>query len=153
MSAWQLGWDAGKRDGATIASDPSKELQTIVGKVIAWVPADIMVIFASAIAAYETQSKSAPFLLIAISVVFAPVVVLVAAYSARDVAQPPWLTKKVQFRTIAAIPAFLLWSYTIPGNPWDRIDWVDDNDTLCLILAAFAGLVFAFWAQGFEKDL
>lgn len=153
MGAWQLGEDAARRQrGAVASDDPQNALLTIVGRVLKWVPADVVVMFGSGVAIYVAANDTPGWWLIPVFAAVAPILVSLSAFSGRDPTKA-WWTKMVAFRTFAAPLASLLWMFTVPNTPWTRIGWVAKHDKPSIIIAAVLGAIFSLLAEGLERGI
>jgi hypothetical protein len=153
MGAWQLGVDAARRQrGLILGDDPQNALLTIVGRVLKWVPADIVVMFGSGVALYVAANDAASWWLIPAFAGVAPALVTLTAFSGRDPTRA-WWTKMVAFRTGAAPLASLLWMFTVPDTPWTHVKWVGQHDKPTIIIAAVIGALFSLIAEGLERGI
>lgn len=141
MSAWSLGrgiYEPRARDA------PAKDtLETIIARVLTWIPLDAVAIFTGAITALVDDPDEAPaFWLIPASAGLAALFVMLGVLKAWKQGSRPKLWRTV-WRVVAAVIAFLIWSVTVPDAGWQDIKFVKDNDALVVVVAAVAGAVFA----------
>jgi hypothetical protein len=93
MSAWQLGWNANVRRGPKRSlrdETPQGALATIIGKVLKWTSADVVVLFGAAVSLYVINEKQAPAWLLIVGAGLSPVFVLLGAYAARETGKKWW---------------------------------------------------------------
>src|SRR5688572_12920165 len=96
MSAWSLGREAVLERRLGISKEPDDPLLTYVGRVLTWIPADVVVIFAAAITALIDDPMDDPSTwLIVGGVILTPIAVILGAFSTQT---EGWFTKRVQFR-------------------------------------------------------
>jgi hypothetical protein len=96
-------------------------LLTIVGRILKWIPADVIVLFTAAITALVDEPKDAAGKwLIFGGVVMSSLFVVGGAWAERTSGQP-WLTKKAKVRAAVAPVAFLIWSPTVPDSGWQEL--------------------------------
>ena len=153
MGAWQLGVDAARHQrGLLLNEPPQNPLVTIIGRVLKWVPADVVVMFGAAVAVYVADEAEPGVWLIPFFAGLAPVLVVLSAFAGRDKTKP-WWTRLLAYRTVVAPFATLIWMYTVPETPWERIKWVADHDTEVIIIAAVTGAMFSLLAQALEDSI
>lgn len=148
MSAWELGRQSGTRYAAD--APQSNDLLTIVGRILQWIPADVIVLFTAAITALVDEPKDAAGKwLIVGGVVMSSLFVIGGAWSERTSGQT-WLTKKAKVRAAVAPVAFLIWSPTVPDSGWQELKIVSDNPAWTVIVCAVAGALLAMFLSGLE---
>ena len=151
MSAFHLGRDAVDRPRLTEDDPkPGNSLVDIVGRVVKFIPGDVVVIFSAGIALYLANEDQPGKWLIPVGLIVAPLFVFAGAFSAAG-GKTGWLTKLVRFRIVAAAIAFFIWSFTVPATPWNQWDFIEDNDIITIIAAAILGGLFSLFADGFER--
>ena len=142
MTAWRLGEDAVGDSFRT--ADTQKDALTFVGKMLDWIPADVVALFAAAITAFQSNpSKNSAKILIIGGVLLTFVAVLGGAYKASrsfSFAKAVWT-----HATLAPI-AFLIWSPSVPNSGWHDINWIDKNPELTVAACAVAAFLFALFA-------
>jgi hypothetical protein len=151
MSAWELGRQAvmENRFPATLDTDPGP-LQTAVGRVLTWIPADAVAIYAAAITALVNDPTDKPGrLLIAGGLLIAVTFVPLGAFAATK--GPGWFTTRVRWRTALAGIAFLIWSPTVPNSGWQGWNEIASHPGWTVIICAAAGVAFSFVAQGIDN--
>src|SRR4051794_3435394 len=101
MTAWRLGEDA-RFQGARTLDDDGKTALSFVGKLIEWIPADVVALYAALITALKTDPAEAQAkYLIGTGVILALVAVPLGAWSGRK-EHPDWWTKLVRKRMLLA---------------------------------------------------
>jgi len=97
-------------------SKPADFVLSALGALVKWIPAEVVVVYAGAVAANQPapDSGEAPFVswqLWVICLVATPLYILVIA----------WATgkgKNLVWKAVLSIPAFALWTATIPFSLW-----------------------------------
>ena len=149
MTAWRLGEDARRQQDVRALDGDDGSALSFVGRVIEWIPADVVVLFAAAITAFQAEpTDGSAKVLIVGGVILAVVAVIGGAF-----AQGGPITKRVGLRAALAPIAFLIWSPSVPGSGWQDIDWIAEHPELTVLACAVAAFVFALIAQGAEKRL
>ena len=128
MTAWRLGEDASARDvRARLGGD--KTALSFVGKLIEWIPADVVALYAALITAFKSDPTDADAKIrIVGGFLLALVAVPLGAWSGRRKLDNPakWWTKLVRKRMLLAPIAFLIWSPTVPDSGWQDIALISD---------------------------
>jgi hypothetical protein len=151
MSAWGLGRDSGA-GGFRVANEKDNALQTFVGRVLTFIPTDVVALYAAAIAAFVTDpTKGSSWLLVPVFFVLCPIAVAGGAFSAGESGK--WWTRRTRFRTIVAPIAFIIWSPTVPNSGWEQWHVVAIHPRWTVLICAIAGYVFALIAGGFDKRI
>ena len=150
MSAWALGRESHPR--FTVEETPRETLLTYAGRVLQWIPADVVVLFTAAAMALVDEPKDAAgkWLIIA-GVIASALFVIGGAWTQRTPGQP-WYTNKAKLRTALAPVAFLIWSPTVPDSGWSDLKMVADNPAWTVIICAIAGTLFALFVGGLERE-
>ncbi len=154
MTAWRLGEDASARDVRALVGDDKTAL-SFVGKLIEWIPADVVALYAALITAFKTDPAEAEAkYLIAAGVILALVAVPLGAWAGRKKLDDPkrWLTKLVKKRTALAPIAFLIWSPTVPDSGWQDIPWINNNPAVTTAICAVLAFLFASVAIGLDEE-
>lgn len=119
---------------------------SFVGRVLEWIPADVIALFAAAITAFELEpTDGSSRILIGGGAVLAILAVVGGAFAGDG------FSAKVWARAVLAPIAFLIWSPTVPDSGWQDIAWVADHPQLTVAACAVAAFLFAMLAQGLEK--
>jgi hypothetical protein len=147
MTAWGVGFRRAELSGL----DSVGGLGAFVGKVISWIPADVVALYGVAVTTQEatrTHSGSNPNTgLLVTFIVLAPIVAWAGAFAAPN--------RKFTWRDlvagILAFFGFAIWSTSVPRSGWGGIDWVQQHPTDVAIGAAVAGLVFSLIASGVDR--
>jgi hypothetical protein len=163
MSAWWLGRDGGRTAartegvrgaaaGDTVAGgggDGRGGLGDFIGKIVTWIPAEVVAFYGAAVAAIISDpSKRGGWVLVLIGVILSALLVVLGAWSATT---GSWFTKRVKFRTAMAPIAFLIWSTTVPDSAWNSWHVVAHHRGWSVIVAALLGLLFSQVAAGIDK--
>lgn len=149
MSAWQLGREGATPRFAAFDAETDTPLQTFVGRVLTWIPLDVVAIYAAAITALTDEpNDSVSKWLIVGGVSLALVAVPLGAFATKT---SEWFTKKVKVRMALAPIAFLIWSPTVPDSGWNNVKFVVDNPAWTVVICAVAGYLFSLIAQGLDK--
>jgi hypothetical protein len=90
-------------------------------------------------------------LLIAFGLVLAVIAVPLGAWSATK--KSGWFTKRVQWRTVAAGIAFLIWSPAVPNSGWESIDTVAKHPKWTVVICAALAYVFAQIGAGIDNRI
>jgi hypothetical protein len=154
VTAWRLGEDANARDGRGLEGDDKTAL-SFVGKLIEWIPADVVALYAALITAIEADPGMAEAkYLIGAGVLLALVAVPLGAWSGRKELTDPkkWWTKLVKKRAALAPIAFLIWSPTVPNSGWQDITWINDNPAITTAICAIVAFLFALVATGIAEE-
>jgi hypothetical protein len=152
MTAWRLGVDASAREARVLRND-EKDALSFVGKLIEWIPADVVALYAALITALKADPADAKAkYLIGAGVLLTLVAVPLGAWSARStVADKKWWTKLVKKQTALAPIAFLIWSPTVPDSGWQDIKWISDNPGVTTAICAVLAFLFALFAKGIAE--
>jgi hypothetical protein len=145
VSAWQLARVPGKR--VLVESDDS-DFAKFVGLLLKWIPADLVVLYTAFIKALVDDPTDDPNVYLTIIFgVSAPIVVLLLAANS-DHGARGWT---LALRTILVVPAFALWTLTVPNSGWDQIDKIAAHPTWVAGLAAFGAFLFSLLAEFIER--
>lgn len=176
MSAWELGTrsqervaseeklDAGLRthgeletrsqDRVASEEEPGAGLLTYVGRVLTWIPADVVALFGAVTMALVDEPKDAagPWLIVG-GAILSALFVVGGAWSRRGsgASSSAWFTGKLRWRTMLAPVAFLIWSPTVPGSGWTNLAIVAENPGWTVVACAAAGALFALFVSGLER--
>lgn len=147
MSAWQLGHSATLVPRMLEEEPRPTTLLTFVGRVLTWIPADVVALYAAAITAVadEPQGATGKWLVVG-GACLALVAVPLGAFSANS-----GITKKVKVRMVLAPIAFVIWSPTVPASGWNDIGFVVAHPGWTVVICAVAGFLFAQVAEGIDK--
>ena len=137
MSAIRIGTGAPSVAGVEATTNPILEF---LGRWVKWIPADVVTIYAAAVAqmqpkpdaADQTPVVSVPLWVIAL--VATPLVVLVGSVLAKS--------RNTVWRMLFSIPAFIVWSSTIPHSAWSELSIFTDNQIVAYVVLAFLSLIF-----------
>jgi hypothetical protein len=148
MAAWTL---ARVPADQSVVEPGSSQAEKFVGKVLKWVPADLVVIYTGLIkAVVDDANDTSNYWVTAGFVVAAPVTVLLLAFASgpRGIGG-----SKLWVRAILSMPAAAIWSATVPNSGWDEIQWVTQHLALTAGLAGAAGFFFSLIADGIEQRI
>ena len=142
MSAWSLGADR----GAVVRLSGEDRTKEIIGRVVRWIPGDMVVLYAGAInwVSAEPKLPSLPLLLVFIAAT--PVVVILGAFATRSVRRFDFV------KAVLAVIAFGIWSVSVPRSGWQQFDVVRENPGWVTALSALGGLMFGLLASGMERE-
>lgn len=147
MTAWRLGEDASRTE-VSAAGDGAADPVSYVGRVLEWIPADVIALYAAAITAFEQEpTDGSSKVLIVGGVVLAFVAVVLGAFAGDGFSKTVWL------RACLAPIAFLIWSPSVPNSGWQDIEWIADHPGLTVMACAVLAFIFALAAQGLEKRI
>ena len=140
MSAWGLGAIPQRPElmGDKVASE-------MVGRVVRWIPGDIIVLFAAAINWISAEPARPNMTLLVVFVALTPVVVLLAAFATRGLARFDYV------KAVLATLAFAIWSLSVPRSGWHQLDLVAQNPGWVTLASALGGLMFGLFASGIER--
>jgi hypothetical protein len=153
VTAWRLGEDASARDGLGLNGDEKTAL-SFVGKLIEWIPADVVALYAALITALESDpAKADAKWLVGVGVALALVAVPLGAWSGRSKLSDPklWFSRLVKKRTALAPIAFMIWSPTVPNSGWQDIKWISENLAVTTAICAILAFLFALVATGIDE--
>ena len=153
MSAWRIGAESsagapdrgvafGPEDGAT-----PTDAAGVIDRLTKWIPGDALALYVASVTAFAASdgAEPSPLLLVVFIVLSAAFVVGSAFASSGEV------PSTVLLPAILAAVAFTIWTLSVPFSGWNRWDLVADNQAGVAIVAAIAGVLFGFVAEGFTK--
>jgi hypothetical protein len=143
VTAWQIGYGSRNADGLDPADGGG--LGAYIGRVIAWVPADVIALYGvviTALQATDSSKGSNPSVaMLVLFIILAPVVTWLAALSAKH------FTYRDVAAGVLAFVAFGIWSTSVPQSGWGHFKWVQHNPVQLAIFGAVAGLLFGLIAS------
>src|SRR5262245_30767275 len=107
MSAWSVG--AIPVRAYLMGDKPATE---IVGRMVRWIPGDIVVLFAAAISWVSAEPAKPSMGLLILFIAATPVVVILGAFASRAVAGFDFV------KAVLAAIAFTIWSLSVPRSGW-----------------------------------
>lgn len=121
---------------------------TALGALVKWLPAEIVAGYAAVVVAMQpeviegaaAQPPDVSWEAWLIALAATPVLVLVAAMVAKT-------TERLAARAILSIPAFALWSATIPHSVWEKWDSFEESRPLFLFGLLIVVSIFTYVAQ------
>jgi hypothetical protein len=147
MTAYSLG-----QRGVTGQTAPSSTIDSFIGRVIRWIPTDIIALYTAGISllAQPPAESGAKYLLIGF-IILAPLAVLLGAWTA-GTGGTSWFTAKIKYRTLFAPIAFVIWSPSVPSSGWQEWHLVNDHPRLTVIVCGVAAYVFAQVAHHYDPE-
>lgn len=147
MSVWALARVPPKR--AIVEADDS-DLAKFVGRVLKWIPADLAVLYTAFIKALVDSPKDDPNIwLTVIFTLLAPITLVLLALNSTNGARG----KVLAVRAVLSVPAFVIWSLTVPNSGWDQIERIANHPAWVAGLAGLAGFLFSQIAELIENRL
>lgn len=144
MAAWQTG-ERFASEGSLAAQSATP--RDIIGRIVDWIPGDVVILYAAAITALSASEGYEPS---AWSLVIGGVGAFVWSL-ASSFATAGTVTKMAAKAALFAGIATLLWVATIPDAGWQAFAWYADNTKFGLVVvAALAGLL-GLLADGLVK--
>ena len=154
MSAFGIG--AGRSGPEVEDTGPKplpQQLLAAVGALVKWLPGEIVAGYAAVVVMLQPeQPKTGPAKAPVVSwwawiiaVIATPVFVLLGAWYASN-----W-TKFVP-KILLSVPAFVLWSASIPHSAWDKIDGFRDNHPIFLFALLLVTSAYTTIAQKLVPD-
>jgi hypothetical protein len=122
-----------------------KPASEIVGRMVRWIPGDIVVLFAAAINWVSAEPEKPSMKLLILFIAATPIIVVLAAFASRAVARFDFVKA-----ALAAI-AFTIWSLSVPRSGWHELELVAQNPGWVTLVSALGGLAFALFASGIER--
>lgn len=156
MSTWRIGnevaansdpggvtFDA--RDGAGTPGDGTVEVA--IDRLTKWIPGDALALYVAGVTTFAAPDDAQPSpALLLVFIVLSAAFVLGSVFAASgSIPASSWLP------AILAAVAFTLWSLSVPFSGWQRWDLIADNQVAVALIAAVAGLLFGFIAEGLTK--
>jgi hypothetical protein len=142
MTAWQVGY---RGDEIRSLAGGGSGLGAFVGKVIEWIPADVVALYAVVVTSLQgtatEKSKNPSLVWLIIFILITPLVSWLAVL----VAKRPFTWRDFAAGGLALV-AFAIWSTSVPQSGWGRLRWIRDNPAQLAIAAAVVGLVFSMVA-------
>lgn len=150
MSAWGLARQqqalqslSGNDNGN---DDAKRQLAGYIDRVVRWIPADVVAFYALVVTALRQGSTSPNVPWLMIFAIGTPLIVILGAFSLGR----PLLWSDLCDAALS-LPAFLIWSISIPESGWWKWSAVSNNPAVAAVAAGLCGLVFSLLAQGIEK--
>jgi hypothetical protein len=145
MSVWAL---SRVPQGRAIVEADDNDLARFVGLVLKWIPADLAVIYTAFIKALVDDPKDDPNIwLTVIFITLSPIVLALLAATSDHGAGG----KTLAIRAFLSIPAFAIWSLTVPNSGWDQIDRIAKHPAWVAGFAALGGFLFSLIAELVER--
>jgi hypothetical protein len=137
-------------DGPT----PAQLATGALSKLVIWLPAEVVTGYAAAVAMTQLPAPAEPVvdpLPWLISLVATPVLLLLVAMGKKGARK---LTKaqrgRLNRRALLSVPAFALWSATVPFSVWTN--WVDTTSPVFWYVLLLAAVAFTAFAEWFTRD-
>jgi Na+/proline symporter len=156
MSAYSIG--VGRtaelpRPAAAPSPTLGEQLAAGLGALVKWLPAEVVGGYAAAVVAMqpeqgEGQPPAPPdisWTAWIIALVATPILVFLVAKAVKN-------NEKRLARVGLSIPAFALWSASIPNSVWEKLDAFSDNRRLFLLGLLFVVSGFTYLAQLIVPD-
>jgi hypothetical protein len=152
LSAYSIG--LGERRFRTTGDKKLPEqLMAALGVLVKWLPAEVVGGYAAAVTMLQpTQIKGEPAKAPVIStsawvlsIVATPILVLAVALAAKK-------TKKLAQRVVLSVPAFALWSASVPHSVWENMNAFRDNRPVFLLGLLFATALFSAIAEILTRE-
>jgi hypothetical protein len=150
MSAFRIG--AGDRQPFRTEADGQKslpqQLLAAVGALVKWLPGEVVAGYAATVVMMQPDQPEtgpakppdvswAPWI---VALVATPVFVLLGALYANNM-------KKLVARIILSLPAFVLWSASVPHSAWDNVDGFKNNHAVFLFVLLLVTSAFTTIAE------
>jgi hypothetical protein len=140
MTAWGLGYRADEI--RSYDSGSGSKLGGFVNRVVEWIPADVVALYAAAVT-YLEESDGNPsrgwlYVFMAVTPLFSWLGVLAAKKT---------FTWQSLVAGVLALGAFAIWSASVPNSGWWDIDAVAENPRNVAIAAALGGALFGLIAS------
>jgi hypothetical protein len=167
MSTWRVGADVAslpdraRRDLPPDFGPPTGEptappapeqaeadgVKVVIDRLTKWIPGDVLALYVAAVTAFAAAegARPSPVLLVVFIVLSAAFVVGSTFAASGEVPQT------VILPAILAAVAFTIWTLTVPFSGWQRWSAVSDNQAAVAVVAAVAGALFGFVADGLIK--
>jgi hypothetical protein len=154
MSTWRVGEESGTAavSAGGVAFDPEaaavdRTVRDSIDRLTKWIPGDALALYVAAVTAFAASegARPSPVLLIVFVVLSAGFVLGAAFASTGEIPRATMLP------AVLAAAAFTIWTLSVPFSGWHRWDFVSDNQAAVAIIAAIAGVVFGFFAEGLTK--
>jgi hypothetical protein len=154
MSAWRIG--VGDARAGALAAAPSKPLKeqllAALGALVKWLPAEVVAGYAATVTIMQPDQvegavpkpPSVSWAAWLVAFVATPIIVLFAAGAAGN------LNKIVQ-RVVLSMPAFVLWSASVPYSAWNKVDAFKDNRPVFLLILLLVTTIFTYGAEWWTK--
>lgn len=141
-------YNAQAEAGEQSDSDASKDTLKMIGKLLDWIPAEVVVLYGVALSLLaQTGNRTALIL----TIIGLPISALFVFGSAWATAKSKWWSKQTKGRMFLAPVAFVIWSLTVPGSGWDEIGWIKDNPEWTAAIALGLAAVFSIIALGLDN--
>jgi hypothetical protein len=128
----------------TVKDRPVKEA---IDRLTKWIPGDALALYVTAVTAFAASDGARPSpLLLLVFVVLSAAFVIGAAFASTGE-----VPRTVLLPAVLAAVAFAIWTLSVPFSGWQRWDFVHDHQATVAIIAAVAGILFGFVADGFTK--
>ncbi|KQO98324.1 hypothetical protein [Leifsonia sp. Leaf264] len=144
MSAFGIATGSPTSPGGPIEINASAKDKTInaLGALVKWIPADVVAGYGIATTLKVANNKDADPDWVAwwIFLIIAPIFVAVVAWATKE-------TKDLAWKVILVVPAFILWSSTIPASVWNTFSWFKDATALTYGVLFIIAVLFTIVAQ------
>ncbi|WP_345799902.1 hypothetical protein AAIB33_10440 [Microbacterium sp. AZCO] len=139
MSAWGVGYRSG--EVRPLSDDPNK-LGGFVNRVVEWIPADVVALYAAAVTALQGSKSNPSFGWLIVFLIATPIISWLGVLAARK----PFTWKALAAGLLAAA-AFAIWSASVPFSGWWEIPAIAANPVAVAISCALGGAVFGLVAS------
>lgn len=136
MSAFSIG-----NKGPVLLAADEPVLSEIIGRVVRWIPGDVIVVYGAFLVATEPDSPSFTWMLV--PWIATPVIVAIGALLAGR--------GLPVIRMILSVIAFGLWAIDLPNSGWQEIDLIADNRVGAVLIASLVAVIFAQIADRVEN--
>lgn len=153
MSAWRVGSET----AATSAGGPvafgaeqgtSENVVTaVIDRLTKWIPGDALALYVAAVTVFTAPHGAKPSVILLIVFVLLCAGIVVGS----SFASTGEIPRSVVLPAVLASMAFAIWSLSVPLSGWHRWIFVSNNQAAVAVIAAIAGLLFGFLADGFTK--
>lgn len=153
MSAIGIAIGRSEGDSSLVAAaNPTlgQQVLTALGALIKWLPAEIIAGYAATVAIMQPEAGSAEPANISaaawwVALVATPVLVAVAGWVVGGV-------EKLPAKIALSIPAFGLWSASVPASAWNKVDAFKENSAVFMLVLLLVTVVFTGVAEKLTKS-
>lgn len=140
MSAVRIGMEGAR---PTVATTENPAL-AFIGRFTKWIPGDVIALYAATVALMQPALDSGEDPVISfpawlIALVATPLVVYAIGLAAK--------TSKLWLRAFFSIPAFAIWSSTVPHSAWQGWPLFNDNPVLAYLVLGLLALILPPFAD------
>jgi predicted benzoate:H+ symporter BenE len=126
-----------------------QQVLTALGALIKWLPAEIIAGYAATVALMQPKAGSAEPANISstawwIALIATPVLIGIAGWVAGNYTKLP-------IKIALSIPAFALWSASVPSSAWNKLDAFRDNSPVFMFGVLIVTIIFTAIAEKVTK--